>query len=107
MFYPLKYTLEPRRADSQLGGRLVAPHNIPHPLPPRPPPRYRRAAPTMPDCGSCGAPDAPSLCSACKFAAYCGPACQRAAWADHKAVCKAIQADVAAAPLGQDKKDAL
>ena len=56
----------------------------------------------MPACGSCAAPDAPSLCSACKFAAYCGPPCQRAAWAGHKAVCKAIQADAAAAPKGDD-----
>ena len=58
----------------------------------------------MPAYGSCAAPDAPSVCSACKFAAYCGPACQRAAWAAHKAVCKAIQADVAASPSGDDPK---
>jgi len=56
----------------------------------------------MPACGACAAPDAPSLCGGCRFAAYCGPACQRAAWADHKVVCKAIQADVVAAPFGHD-----
>jgi TPR repeat protein len=58
----------------------------------------------MLDCGSCAAPSAPSLCSACKFAAYCGPPCQRAAWAAHKAVCKAIKADVATTPDGIDSR---
>ena len=47
----------------------------------------------MPACGSCAAPDAPSLRGSCRFAAYCGPACQRAAWAGHRALCKAIQTD--------------
>ncbi len=56
----------------------------------------------MSACSSCGAPDAPSICGGCKFAAYCEPVCQRAAWAGHKAVCKAIQADIAAAPDGDD-----
>jgi len=56
----------------------------------------------MPACGSCAALDAPSVCGGCHFAAYCGPACQRTAWAGHKAVCKAIQADAAASPDGRD-----
>ena len=56
----------------------------------------------MPVCGACAASDAPSLCGGCRSAAYCGPACQRAAWAGHKAVCKAIQADTAASPNGGD-----
>jgi TPR repeat protein len=59
---------------------------------------------TMPACSSCAEPDAPSLCGGCRFVAFCGPACQRAAWAGHKAVCKAVQADAAASPGGEDVK---
>lgn len=38
-------------------------------------------------CAACGAPGARSKCGACKFAKFCGPECQRSAWADHKVVC--------------------
>ena len=55
----------------------------------------------MPACGACAAPDAPSLCGACRAAAYCGPACQRAAWATHKPACKAIAAAVAEDVAGE------
>ena len=51
------------------------------------------AAPTA--CVHCAAPAAPSLCGGCRFARYCGAACQRAAWPAHKPVCKAIAADTA------------
>ena len=61
------------------------------------PRRAARATPVtaMPPCTACARADAGSLCSGCRFAAYCGAACQRAHWAAHKPICKAIAADVA------------
>jgi hypothetical protein len=53
----------------------------------------------MPDCGSCGAADASSVCSGCRFAAYCGPTCQRADWDTHKRLCRTIRADIAGCAL--------
>ena len=39
------------------------------------------------------------VCAGCRTARYCGPACQRAAWKQHRPVCKALAAAVAA-PAG-------
>ena len=40
-------------------------------------------------CGVAHAEKPLSLCTRCRRAFYCGPTCQRAAWAGHKAACKA------------------
>jgi hypothetical protein len=59
--------------------------------PPPPPPR----APFVIDlhCSSCGADTTPetggSICGSCKRVAYCGKACQKAHWPEHKAACLA------------------
>jgi TPR repeat protein len=45
----------------------------------------------MPPCAACARDGAGALCGGCRFAAYCGAACQRGHWAAHKAVCKAIK----------------
>ena len=37
------------------------------------------------------------ICAGCRTARYCGRACQRAAWRQHKPVCKALAAAAAAA----------
>jgi hypothetical protein len=37
------------------------------------------------------------ICAGCRIARYCGRACQRAAWRQHKPVCKALAATTAAA----------
>jgi ankyrin repeat protein len=43
-------------------------------------------------CAHCGAPDAPNFCSGCRAVRYCGAACQRADWREHKPRCEhAIQ----------------
>ena len=42
------------------------------------------------ECGNprCPRPEAPTLgCAACSNAAFCGPACQRAAWKQHRPLC--------------------
>ena len=38
-------------------------------------------------CTQCGNPGA-HLCSGCALVAYCSVACQKAAWGEHKLVCK-------------------
>jgi hypothetical protein len=38
------------------------------------------------------------ICAGCRVARYCGRACQRAAWKQHKSVCAALSAAAAAAP---------
>lgn len=44
-------------------------------------------------CGGCAARGLHfKLCSACRAVSYCGPECQRAAWKDHKAACRAAVA---------------
>lgn len=46
-------------------------------------------------CDNCGKKHKPKDlkdCSRCKGASYCGPECQRAAWPNHKKVCKELQA---------------
>jgi hypothetical protein len=48
-------------------------------------------------CAHCGRSDLPTKkCSGCRAAAYCGVACQRAAWHGHRAACHAA-AEAAAA----------
>jgi TPR repeat protein len=46
-------------------------------------------------CAECARADARSLCGGCRHVSYCGAACQRAHWAAHKQICKAIKADAA------------
>jgi hypothetical protein len=41
-------------------------------------------------CAHCGAPDAPNFCSGCRAVRYCGAACQRADWHEHKPRCNYI-----------------
>ena len=48
----------------------------------------------MPACAACADP-ATSACGRCRFATYCGTACQTAHWPTHKPVCVAIAADAA------------
>jgi hypothetical protein len=56
----------------------------------------RWRAPRAP-CAHCGRSDVPTKkCSGCRAAAYCGVACQRAAWHGHRAACHAA-AEAAAA----------
>lgn len=50
---------------------------------------------TMSPCAACARAGAGSLCGSCLSAAYCDAGCQRAHWAKHKVVCKAIAADAA------------
>ena len=57
-----------------------------------------------PACGNVGGPSEAQLvggrsciCGGCCIARYCGRACQRAAWRQHKPVCKALAAAAAAA----------
>jgi ankyrin repeat protein len=38
-------------------------------------------------CAHCGAPGAPTFCAACRAVRYCGTACQRANWREHKPRC--------------------
>jgi hypothetical protein len=41
-------------------------------------------------CAACGQPDVQMLkCSRCKAAFYCGAACQKRHWREHKAACAA------------------
>jgi len=47
----------------------------------------------MPPCGACARADANNLCAGCRSVAYCDARCQKAHWAAHKVVCKAIRAD--------------
>ena len=46
----------------------------------------------QPSCAACGKKPPPNTalkrCGRCRDAMYCGPACQRAAWAEHKGSCK-------------------
>ncbi|CAJ1451878.1 unnamed protein product, partial [Effrenium voratum] len=39
-------------------------------------------------CASCGREDPPARCSRCLSAWFCGPECQRAAWREHRPLCK-------------------
>jgi hypothetical protein len=50
-------------------------------------------------CDVCGTPAA-ARCARCRGVWYCGPKCQRAAWAAHKLVCVARGLDAAAAGSG-------
>ena len=43
---------------------------------------------TDPPCAACGKSPARSRCGRCRAVRYCGPACQRAHWKEHKAQCK-------------------
>jgi hypothetical protein len=40
----------------------------------------------------CGATTRLKLCSSCESASYCGAACQRTHWREHKAACRAAAA---------------
>jgi hypothetical protein len=44
-----------------------------------------------PGCGAAGAGAALKLCTGCEQVRYCGAACQRAHWAQHKAACRQAQ----------------
>jgi hypothetical protein len=46
------------------------------------------------------------ICAGCRTARYCGRACQRAAWRQHKPVCKALAAAAATAPTSTTAGDA-
>jgi hypothetical protein len=63
-----------------------------------------RQACNNPACSNMGGPSEVQLvngpstkCGRCRTARYCGAACQRAAWPQHKAVCKSLEAAAAAA----------
>ena len=43
-----------------------------------------------PPCAGCGARGAPLRCAGCRSALYCDRACQKAAWPEHKALCKVM-----------------
>jgi hypothetical protein len=45
----------------------------------------------MPACTGCARADAIDTCNGCRYATYCGAACQRAHWAAHRPVCKAVE----------------
>ena len=47
-------------------------------------------------CETCGVEGARFTCTGCKFAKYCSPACQRAAWVSHKHLCPKIKASAQA-----------
>ena len=75
----------------QAAGRVLACFAIPH-------------ACNNPACGNLASPSEAQLvggrsciCAGCHTARYCGIACQRAAWRQHKLVSKALAAAVAAA----------
>jgi hypothetical protein len=51
--------------------------------------RNPRPSELLSACGFCGEPGATKRCSRCRLQCYCDAACQRAAWAEHKAVCVA------------------
>lgn len=46
-------------------------------------------APGTPLCAGCGARGAPLRCAGCRSALYCDRDCQKAAWPEHKVLCKA------------------
>jgi hypothetical protein len=58
------------------------------------PARRSRAAGKVWECGQCGMTERSKLreCSGCKSVRYCGKVCQKAAWPEHKATCKRLQA---------------
>jgi hypothetical protein len=60
-------------------------------------------------CAACGARDPkPKRCAGCRAARYCGPACQRAHRAAHRASCSACATKVVTAPRAvMDTEDAL
>lgn len=49
--------------------------------------------PELIQCSACGTTCVPMVCGGCKQAAYCSSECQRNHWLDHKAACKAHQAN--------------
>jgi hypothetical protein len=57
-------------------------------------------------CDGCGTTALPvKLCSSCRGARYCGAACQRAHWREHKAACRAAAAAAAAADSDDDDEE--
>jgi TPR repeat protein len=52
----------------------------------------------MPPCAACARADAYNLCAGCRFVSYCDARCQKAHWAAHKVICKAVRADAARNP---------
>jgi hypothetical protein len=76
----------------QAASRVLACFAIPH-------------ACNNPACGNLAGPSEAQLvggrsciCAGCRTARYCGRACQRAAWRQHKPVCHALAAAAAPAP---------
>jgi hypothetical protein len=63
-----------------------------------PPPPTAIANPLDQVCGACGARAATARCTGCADAYYCDEACQKAAFAAHKAACVASRPERAAAP---------
>ena len=57
------------------------------------PPPAAPAAASPPSCAQCGGP-ANERCAGCRSVHYCGRGCQKAAWPDHKALCKFMMAAV-------------
>jgi hypothetical protein len=73
----------PNSADSGAGAGVSADAEQPHPSAPK-------------RCACCGAASGPGvtlrLCSGCRLVRFCGAACQRQMWPEHKAACKAAAA---------------
>jgi hypothetical protein len=61
------------------------------------PARRSRTTGKVWECGRCGMTERSKLreCSGCKSVRYCGKVCQKAAWPEHKATCKRLQAALA------------
>ena len=71
--------LQPVIRDRDAEALAAAVNRVPAPAP----------APAPRACDGCGTVEAPKLmlCARCRTARFCGAACQRAAWAEHKKAC--------------------
>ena len=56
-------------------------------------------------CSACGATRKLKTCARCQVARFCGPACVRTAWAEHKPHCEAWEAEARAA-VGEEEEEA-
>jgi hypothetical protein len=89
--YPGPDVLKDIQVQLQAAGRVLACFAVPH-------------ACNNPACSNLGGASEAQLvggrtciCAGCRTARYCGRACQRVAWRQHKSVCKALAAAAAAA----------